>query len=35
MLPVIRSDEHLYAVPKFDLSTDEINDFMNELKGFH
>ena len=35
MLPVIRSDEHLYAVPKFDLGKEDINDFMHELKGFH
>ena len=35
MLPVIRSDEYLYPVPKFDLSKNDILDFMNELKGFH
>ena len=35
MLPVTRSDEYLYPVPKFDLSKNEIVDFMNELKGFH
>jgi SRSO17 transposase len=35
MLPDIRSDEHLYAVPKFDLGKGDIKDFMNELKGFH
>ena len=35
MLPDIRSDEHLYAVPKFDLGKDDVKDFMNELKGFH
>ena len=35
MLPVIRCDEHLYSVPKFDLGKGDIKDFMNELKGFH
>ena len=35
MLPVTRSDEYLYPVPKFDLSKGDIIDFMNELKGFH
>ena len=35
MLPKIRSDEHLYEIPKFDLGKDDIKDFMNELSGFH
>ncbi|MBC2742998.1 MAG: transposase [Desulfosarcina sp.] len=35
MLPVTRSNEHLYAVPKFDLGKGDVKDFMNELKGFH
>ncbi len=35
MLPVIRCDEHLYAVPKFDLGKGDIKDFINELSGFH
>ena len=35
MLPDIRSDEHLYAVPKFDLGKGDVKDFLNELKGFH
>ena len=35
MLLVIRSDEHLYAVPKFDLGKGNVKDFMNELSGFH
>jgi len=35
MLPVIRADEHLYSVPKFDLCKGDIKDFTNELKGFH
>lgn len=35
MLPVTRCDEHLYAVPKFDLGKGDIKDFINELSGFH
>jgi len=35
MLPVIRCDEHLYTVPKFDLGKGDIKDFINELRGFH
>lgn len=35
MLPITRSDEHLYSVPKFDLGKGDIKDFMNELRGFH
>ena len=35
MLPAIRSDEHLYSVPKFDLGKGDIKHFMNELSGFH
>jgi len=35
MLPAIRSGEHLYSVPKFDLGKSDINGFMNELNGFH
>ena len=35
MLPTIRSDEHLYPVPKFDLGKGDIKNFMNELRGFH
>ena len=35
MLPSIRSDEHCYPVPKFDLDKNNIKDFINELKGFH
>lgn len=35
MLPVIRSDEYLYPVPKFDLGKGDVKDFMNELRGFH
>ena len=35
MLPKIRSDEHRYPVPKFDLNKDDIKNFSNELRGFH
>ena len=35
MLPEIRSDEHRYPVPKFDLNKDDIKNFSNELRGFH
>ena len=35
MLPVTRSDEYLYSVPKFDLGKGDIKEFMNELIGFH
>jgi SRSO17 transposase len=35
MLPVTRSNEHLYSVPKFDLGKGDVKDFMNELQGFH
>jgi SRSO17 transposase len=35
MLPIIRGDEHLFPVPKFNLGKGDIKNFMNELKGFH
>ncbi len=35
MLPNIRSNEHLYSIPKFELDKGDIDDFANELKGFH
>jgi len=35
VLPCIRDDDHLYAVPKFDLDKGDIADFGNELRGFH
>ena len=35
MLPVSRCDEHLYRVPKFDLGKSDVDNFINELKGFH
>ena len=35
MLPEIRHDEYLFSVPKFDINKEDIEDFNNELKGFH
>ncbi len=35
MLPTIRCDEYIYPVPKFDLSKGDIENFANELRGFH
>jgi len=35
MLPEIRSDEHLFSIPKFDVNKEDIEGFDNELKDFH
>jgi SRSO17 transposase len=35
MLPQIRTNEHLFAVPKFNIKKEDIEGFTNELKGFH
>ena len=35
MLPEIRNQEHLFPVPKFTVSSADVKDFTNELKGFH
>lgn len=35
MLPEIRSQEHLFPVPKFAVSSGDVKNFINELKGFH
>lgn len=35
MLPRCRKSEHYYPVPKFDLSVCDIEQFSDELKGFH
>jgi SRSO17 transposase len=35
MLPECRQSEYLYPVPKFNLESSDIDDFMSELKGFH
>ena len=34
-MPVIRSEDHLYAVPKFDVDVRDIEKFTDELEGFH
>jgi len=35
MIPKIRDREYLYQVPKFDLKVRDIEEFNNELMGFH
>lgn len=35
MLPRCRTEGDPYAVPRLDLSTEDLGDFMNELRGFH
>ena len=35
MLPQIRNNEHLFAVPKFNIKQEDIEHFDNELKGFY
>ena len=35
MLPKIRSKEYLYSIPKFNLKTRDVKNFIHELKGFH
>jgi len=35
MLPEIRGQEHLFPVPKFDVSNGDVEGFIDELKGFH
>lgn len=35
MLPDIRQSEFQFSVPQFNLGQGEIDDFINELKGFH
>ena len=35
MLPEVRSEEHSFPVPKFDISRCDVNNFINELEGFH
>lgn len=35
MLPESRCSDHLYGVPKFDLNKEDVEDFEQELKGFH
>jgi len=35
MLPLIRNEEYLFSIPKFNITKDDLNDFTHELKGFH
>ena len=35
MLPAVRGEEYLYQVPKFDLNVRDVEEFGNELNGFH
>jgi len=35
MLPQVRQPDCPYSVPKFDLNQNDIEDFLNELRGFH
>ncbi len=35
MLPEIRSQEYLYPIPKFDICEGDVENFINELRGFH
>ena len=35
MLPEIRNQAHLFSVPKFAITKDDVKDFIHELKGFH
>jgi SRSO17 transposase len=35
MLPQVRNEEHLFSIPKFNITKDDVNDFTHELKGFH
>ncbi len=35
MLPETRQPDCPYSVPKFNLNQNDINDFLNELRGFH
>ncbi len=35
MLPEIRQDEFQFSVPKFDIDKNDVDDFLDELVGFH
>ena len=35
MLPACRTEGDLFLIPKFNIEKDDVNGFMNELKGFH
>lgn len=35
MLPECRSDEYLYTIPIFEVGTDNLDNFVEELRKFH
>ena len=35
MLPVCRQQEHLFSVPKFDVTSNDVDSFMDQLRCFH
>ena len=35
MLPKIRQNEYLFSIPLFDINKNDVNDFLDELAGFH
>ena len=35
MLPECRSEEYLFSIPKYNVKSEDVEGFMNELKGFH
>jgi SRSO17 transposase len=35
MLPECRSEEYLFSIPKYNIKSEDVEGFMNELKGFH
>jgi len=35
MLPECRSEEYLFSIPKYNVKSEDVDGFMNELKGFH
>lgn len=35
MLPQSRDQEYLFTVPKFSITKSDVNNFINQLKGFH
>jgi len=35
MLPKIRQNDHLYKIPQFDINKSDVDNFLDELTGFH
>jgi len=35
MLPECRSEEYLFSIPKYNVKSEDVDGFMNELNGFH